>query len=386
VSAGRPFVLGSQAVRENQHPSPVAAAPGRIPRLDSIEVCRGIAATMVLTSHSAVILGAPANFGVSPFGQFFHFGRSGVDFFFVLSGFLISLLHWKDVGQPARLRRYAGRRLTRIYPTYWLVLIPIMPFDIFTHTLFDDYGSTAEVLKSIFLLPQDHTILDVTWSLRNELLFYVLFGLIILNRRIGLVIAGLWTVALVIRPFVVGAIANPWLDVLTYPMNVEFLIGVAAGWLFPRAEIARPGSLLGFGLVVFGALWFAEDRLWLTHLPWDRFFMVCLAYGLAAAAVIAGLSSLEQRGRVRMPRGLVALGGASYLLYLIHVPALLILGASERILHPTRFAPAWLLAGGFILIVIGGAMVAHRIIEKPLLRAIRRPTDTGPVALDRPMI
>ncbi len=335
---------------------------------------------MVLTSHSAVILGAPANFGFSPFGQFFHFGRSGVDFFFVLSGFLIALLHWQDVGQPARLGRYAGRRLTRIYPTYWLVLIPIIPFDIFTHTLFDDYGSPGEVLKSIFLLPQDHTILDVTWSLRNELLFYALFGLIILNRRIGFGIAALWIAALAVRPFAFGAIANPWLDVLTYPMNVEFLIGVAAGWAFPRIRIERPVALLGLGLAVFGALWFAEDRLWLAHLPWDRFFLVCLAYGLAAAAVIAGLSSLEERGQVRMPRSLVALGGASYLLYLVHVPALLILGASERILHLTRFAPAWLLAGVFILIVIVGSAVAHRTIEKPLLRIIRRPAKAPPIA------
>ena len=337
---------------------------------------------MVLTSHSAVILAAPANFGFSPFGQFFHFGRSGVDFFFVLSGFLISLLHWKDVGQPARLSRYAARRLTRIYPTYWLVLIPIIPFDIFTHTLFDDYGSPLEVLKSIFLVPQDHTILDVTWSLRNELLFYALFGLIILSRRIGFVIAALWIATLAVRPFAFGAIANPWLDVLTYPMNVEFLIGVAAGWVFPRSRIKRPFSLLGIGLALFGALWFAEDRLWLAHLPWNRFFIVCLAYGLAAAAVITGLSSLEEQGRIKMPRGLVSLGGASYLLYLIHVPALLILGASERILHLTRFAPAWLLAGAFILIVIVGAVVVHRTIEKPLLRAIWRPRKAAPIALD----
>ncbi len=327
---------------------------------------------MVLVSHAGVILAAPANFGASPFGQFFHFGRSGVDFFFVLSGFLISLLHWKDIGAPKRLKRYAIRRLTRIYPTYWLVLLPIIPFDIFTHTLFDDYAKPFEVLKSVFLLPQDHTILDVTWSLRNELLFYVLFGLMIFSRRIGLAVIAVWIVTLVARPFAFGAIADPWLNLLTYPMNVEFLAGVGAGWLFPRLSIRRPEFLLGLGLTAFVALWSAEDRLWLLRLPWGLFFLVCVAYGLAASTVIIGLSTLERQRRITMPRPLVALGGASYLLYLIHVPALLIMGASERVFHLSRFAPSWALATAFILITMAGAVILNRMVEQPLLRAIRK--------------
>jgi peptidoglycan/LPS O-acetylase OafA/YrhL len=349
------------------------------PRLASIEVCRGIAATMVLTSHSAVILGAPANFGFAPFGQFFHFGRSGVDFFFVLSGFLIALLHWKDIGQPKGLKRYATRRLTRIYPTYWLVLLPIIPVDIFTHTLFDDYASPFAVLKSIFLLPQDQTILDVTWSLRNELLFYVLFGAMIINRRIGTIIVGVWILALVARPFVFGAILDPWLNLLTYPMNIEFLAGVVAGWSFPRLRVTRPGVLLGLGLTLFICLWVCEDRLWFQHLAWDRFFLVCVAYGLAASAAIVGLSTLEQQRRIGMPAFMVRLGGASYLLYLIHVPALLILGASERVLHLSRFAPAWLIAAAFIAIIVAIALILHEIVEKPILRAIRRPDTIHPL-------
>ena len=332
---------------------------------------------MVLTYHSGVILGAPANFAFSPFGQFFHFGRSGVDFFFVLSGFLISLLHWRDIGKPDRLKRYAVRRLTRIYPTYWLVLLPIIPVDVFTHTLFDDYSKPLEVLKSILLLPQDHTILDVTWSLRNELLFYVLFGLMIFSRRAGIIVVGVWIIALVARPFAIDSLPDAWLNLLTYPMNIEFLAGVAAGWAYPRIHIARPALLLGFGLAMFAGLWFAEDRLWLLRLSWDRFFLVCVAYGVAASAVILSLSTLETDRRIRMPGALVTLGGASYLLYLIHVPALLVLGASERVLHLSQFLPTWSLAAAFIVITIVVAMIAHRWIEKPLLRVVRHRAETA---------
>jgi len=341
-------------------------------QLDSIEVCRGIAATMVVTYHASRILSAKADFGESPFGTFFQFGRSGVDFFFVLSGFLISLLHWRDIGTPGRLKHYGIRRVTRIYPTYWLVLLAIVPFDLFTHTLFDDYSQPFEVLKSILLLPQQVGILDVTWSLRNELMFYALFGLMIFNRTTGWVVVSIWIAAMAVWPFAFTMPENSWLHVLLFPMNFEFLAGVAAGWAVHRVTIGRPLTLLIAGLALFAAMWTLEDQLRLIHLPWDQFLYECLAYGAAAVAVIGGLSGLEIQGRLKMPRPLVTLGGASYLLYLVHVPALLVLGATERHLHLLRFVPPWVLDMVFIVAIVGGTIVVHLLIEKPMLRAIRR--------------
>lgn len=346
-------------------------------RLDSIEVCRGIAATMVLLSHCGRTLGAPVNFGEPPFGLFFQFGRSGVDFFFVLSGFLIALLHWNDVGRPDRLKRYAIRRVTRIYPTYWLVLLAIVPLDIFTHTLFDNYGALWEVAKSILLLPQDQTIIHVTWSLRNELLFYMLFGLLIYNRKIGTAVAGVWIAALLIRPLYSGPTTNAWVEVLTTPMNFEFLAGVALGWAFPRIQLTRPGWVLAAGLAAFLGLWYAEDQMWMWLQPPGQMFLVCLAYSFAASATLFGLSALELEGRLKMPKLLVTLGGASYLLYLVHVPALLILGSSERHLHLLRFAPGWLLAIIFVVAILAATLILHIYVERPLLRAVR-PRSTPP--------
>jgi len=342
--------------------------------LDSIEVCRGIAATMVVTSHAAKVLAAEANFGASPFGTFFQFGRSGVDFFFVLSGFLISLLHWQDIDSPHRLKRYATRRLTRIYPSYWLVLLAIVPFDIFTHTLFDDYNRPFEVLKSLLLLPQLHTILDVTWSLRNELLFYALFGLMIFSRGIGFIVVGAWIALMAVWPFALPTPQNSWAQVLFFPMNFEFIAGVLAGWTIRRVTLTRPLPLLAGGAALFLALWAAENQLRFVHLPWDRFIFVCLAYGAAATLVIVGLSALEMQGRIRMPRPLITLGGASYLLYLVHVPALLVLGATERHVHLLRFVPAWLLASIFVVMTVVGAVVLHILVERPVLQFVRKIT------------
>lgn len=335
---------------------------------------------MVLASHCAHTLGAPANFGTAPFGLLFQFGRSGADLFFVLSGFLISFIHWKDIGRPDRFKHYFIRRVTRIYPTYWLVLFLIVPIDAISHTLYDKYDQPLEIISNIFLLPQSDSLIDVTWSLRNELLFYTLFGLAILNRSAGAAIAALWIAILTVRPFVTIDLDTPMSNLVTYPMNFEFIAGAVAGWAIQRWRVPKPGVLLGIGLLVFAVvaaaedlrlLWTNEDHLWFPGPFWNIMILRSAGYGLAYVLIIIALSALEMRNRIRAPNPLVVLGSASYLLYLIHVPALLILGASERYLHLLQFVPAWLLAGFFMLSIIGGAVFLHIAIEKPMLRFIR---------------
>ena len=52
---------------------------------------------------------------------------SGVDIFFVLSGFIIYFIHAKDIGRPQRIYNFAKKRLSRVYPAYWVVLLGVLP-------------------------------------------------------------------------------------------------------------------------------------------------------------------------------------------------------------------------------------------------------------------
>ena len=336
---------------------------------------------MVLASHCGHTLGAPTNFGAPPFGLLFQFGRSGADIFFVLSGFLIAFIHWRDIGRPERLKHYLARRITRIYPTYWLVLFAVIPIDLVTNTFYDRYDEPWEIVKNILLLPQNDQIIEVAWSLCNELLFYTVFGLMIFSRKLGFLVLSLWSAAMVIRPIVAPYDDVTWLNLLTYPMNFEFIAGLVAGWALQRTKVRRPGFvLLGAGLVIFVLFAVAEDRRllwsnefhpWFPAAYWNVLILRCLGYGTAGVLIITGLSMLEMQRRIWIPRALTILGGASYLLYLIHIPVLVTLGASERHLHLLRYLPPWLLAAMFALLVIAGTVVVHLAIEKPLLRAIR---------------
>jgi len=355
-------------------------------RLNSIEACRGVAATMVVAAHCGHTLGAPENFGAPPFGLLFQFGRSGADIFFVLSGFLISLIHLRDLGRPDRLGHYLARRATRIYPTYWLVLFAIVPVDLVTHTFYDKYDQPIEVIKNIFLLPQNDQIIDVAWSLCNELLFYAVFGLMIFRRTLGIIVLLAWIVAMIVRPLAAPYADYDWLNLATYPMNFEFVAGVAAGWLIQRWEIPKPGIVLGLGLTVFilfavaedhRLLWSNEPHSWYPSVYWNILIVRCVGYGTAGVLIITGLSALELQRRIRVPRPLILLGGASYLLYLVHVPALLVLGAGERHAHLLRFMPPWALATLFIALIVAGTVTAHLVIEKPLLRMVRPPKNAA---------
>jgi peptidoglycan/LPS O-acetylase OafA/YrhL len=357
-------------------------------RFKSIEACRGVAATMVMLSHCGHTLGAPQNFGAPPFGLVFQFGRAGADIFFVLSGFLISLIHWRDIGRPERLAHYLARRISRIYPSYWMVLLAVVPIDLVTRTFYDRYDEPWAVVKNILLLPQNDQIIDVSWSLSNELLFYTVFGLLILSRRAGFLAFAVWIVVMVGRPIVAPYDDVVWLNLLTYPMNFEFVAGLTAGWLLRRREFRRPGAILVLGLAIFAAFAIAEDHrlLWSNEFHpwfpaeyWQPVILRSLGYGSAAVLIITGLTSLEIQGRVRVPAALSLLGGASYLLYLIHVPALVALGAGERRLHLLRYLPPWLLAALSVLLVIAGVMGLHLAIEKPLLRTVRPAKAAGPM-------
>lgn len=85
----------------------------KIKKLDSLQVLRAIAALLVVMYHSNVfsdlILKREYLMGI------FRFGYSGVDLFFVLSGFIIYYAHKNDFGNFSKLRPYLIKRFTRIY-------------------------------------------------------------------------------------------------------------------------------------------------------------------------------------------------------------------------------------------------------------------------------
>ena len=88
------------------------AAPSGL--LTTIQAARGGAAIAAVLAHAGTILAFPQHLGFVPMRGVFGAGIAGVDFFLVLSGFIIATGHGCDVGDRAALPAYAWKRATRV--------------------------------------------------------------------------------------------------------------------------------------------------------------------------------------------------------------------------------------------------------------------------------
>ena len=213
-------------------------------RIRPLEAARGIAAVLVVLYHATQFVEMT---GASPLGGVFHFGFAGVDFFFVLSGFVIAHVHGKDIGNPAALGHYAWRRFARVFPPYWAATLIVLPLALFIPDFRSGTPWTAAyLLHTFFLLPMaGFPLIPPGWTLALELFFYCLFALLIVNRRLGAGVIALWALAIVALR-VSGGEPPVWLNLFC----LEFLLGVGVALLRIRVGVIG----LGVGRGIF--------RLW----------------------------------------------------------------------------------------------------------------------------
>ena len=222
-------------------------------------------------------------------------GYLGVDFFFVLSGFII---YHSTVGRGRTARDYGWARFKRVY-------LPYLPIGIAMALLYTVLPNVSagdrewSWLPSLTLLPVNaNPALSVAWTLKHEILFYTVFGLLYFTRTLapGLVI---WAILIVINT--IAGIRNVPLALI----NIEFLMGIVAAILY---RTRRTHWLM---LVVSAA------ALWLWWMLGEKVEYSVLI-GLAVACAIPMVALRETDGKLTMPPLLIFLGTASYSIYLIH--------------------------------------------------------------------
>ena len=341
-------------------------ARGKLARgkLEGLEAGRGVAAFLVLLRHARTH--CQLAYGAFPDAKLLVFGHAGVDFFFVLSGFIIFHAHQADLGRPARLGHYLQRRFTRIYPFYWIAFLVAA-----AETLLSSHASPPLSLfvRSVFLLPTDQPpIIGVAWTLQQEVIFYTIFATIILNRRLGIAAFAAWFAYMVAvwslrLPHPLGVV-----DDLANYFNFQFFFGMTAAWIAGRFRIPAPRVLLAVGVVAFLAVGLAEDSGAAPNLN----LFTHLGYGIAAMAMVLGLVGWERRGDFAVPAILATLGSASYAIYL--TPPLSI-GAIWQVLVHTHLDTALSPWGAYAILVPSSTVVAVAVsfaVEKPAIALARR--------------
>ena len=330
-------------------------------KLDTLQAGRAFACLAVVLFHANDTLALPKYLG-HDVATLCRAGSSGVQFFFVLSGFVILLAHLKDLGHPGQLRNFAWKRFRRLYPPLWPVLLALVPI-FFLVPSFGKGGerSPLSIVLAFLIAPAPYDrLLTPEWTLRHEVVFYFVFAAVIWNRKFGFALLSLWLLLSALLPWhYPGFPSNSFFAV----NHLLFGMGMVACFVYRKREVNlwKAYTLTLLGILVFTVAWVL--RAWRpTQLLWP----LDLCFGAGAALLILGLAILERREHLIVPAFLTFLGEASYSIYLTHAPIISL--CAKLLLHAKGGLPS--LAVLFLVSIVGVVVgiLFHLWVERPLLR------------------
>lgn len=288
-------------------------------RIYSIQAGRGIAAIMVVIYHCYIIMKQPEYGGHYIFKTFSEFGLLGVNFFFVLSGFIILMAHKKDIGKNDAAAKYATKRAFRIYPVYWIWLLCYIIAGIlgFGHPDFsNDLGSFLNAITLIWMFPQEGALpLKVAWTLFYEVQFYILFISFIYSRALGIIVFSIWSALILLDLMGVakfGHISSAW--------NIHFLLGMLAYVMYERmkANYGVSALIIGISLLLSLVYYQIVQGNDMKNLRSDLLVIAAISFSF----IVYAIASIEKQRSVRVASFWKLLGDASYSIYLIHSAAI----------------------------------------------------------------
>lgn len=298
-------------------------------KIDSIQCLRGLAAIAVMMSHSLVNITAPGQAEVARF--LFLSGGSGVDLFFIISGFILVVSTAKSDGTLAYTGSFLARRMLRIWPAYVAATLLFMWVGYGGGVFL--YGPAQErILKSLAFIPLDfsgdapffgYAALAVGWTLNYEVYFYLIAAATMLFGRLRWAAMMLWMIlTLLIAPaFLSGftfasSFRQPltgYANIVTNPIILNFAAGVAIGLAAQHVPASLPRRFLA-GLVGAAAVFAVVMLLGRYRTGHGLAF-----YGMAYVPLVASLAVAAKSGlEIPVPRVLIWLGAISYSIYLVH--------------------------------------------------------------------
>ncbi len=321
-------------------------------RLGSLELGRALAALAVVAHHAGQ---ASDGFTSDHHGYLFNFGIYGVDFFFVLSGFIIYHVHQTDPKTMAAARRFLKRRLRRIY-------VPYLPIVILLIVAYQSFPGLSQGNRewgwftSLTLIPTGSPpALSVAWTLVFEMTFYLTFLILFyMTVHFWWYVIGWAFLTIVIWATVKSDTLYTPFSAMFDPLILEFISGMVMAYVLGRVSPPRWVLVLAISLVAVVLFFLAGEA--------HRVFM-----GFAMAPLVLGIALAERRFGFRMPAWALLFGSASYAIYLMHNP---VQSVVARILSGPDM---WILT--FLACCLAGTVAGllyHTLFERPVLRLLGR--------------
>lgn len=354
---------------------------GSIPHVRALDGIRGLAILLVMVHHFTFVeKSPPLDAAIRAASKM---GWTGVDLFFVLSGFLITSILLKNKGTARYYAAFYGRRLLRIFPLYYLVLavtLCLLPYVVDLGTVGDNsiwfwlHLSNIQIAFDGF----QHKSLDIAWSLSIEEQFYLVWPVVVSavsRRNLPYLCVAMVVLSAGVR-LALSLAGASW--AMTYVLTPCRLDGLALGSLLAcismerlRAvrQLAWPVALISAALVA--AIVGATRSTHMEGVLGQTVGYTFVAFLWGALLVLALTEPLITRALSIGP--LVVLGKYSYALYLLHLPVAFLL---RDALFPTAL---WPRIGGSIALgqaifhilagtaALGLAWVSWRFFEQPIL-------------------
>ncbi len=364
------------------------------PRIEVLDGLRGVAALFIVLYHF-LYLWIPANASMKwqwiakPVSLFW----TGVDLFFVLSGFLIGDIVMSHGRAKNFFKVFWIRRICRIIPVYVVFLASFYLVRVFLRIPLHFYGELpAKPLWSYLTMLQNlvmsadgtfgNYILGVTWTLAVEWQFYLIIPCILVRlpeKRTPIFCLIVMLLALAARFVLMVTNALPHLSTfMLFPCRMDsFAAGILAAWVYRRypewSRLARPArrwfaatfAVLFAGMVLMFRIQPRFNPITSTAgvfiYTWNALFFLCVV-------LLALWARHADRFGILSNRALVRLGWISYSFYLFHtlinyVIHYTILGRDCWILSKRDLAAT----GLSFLVVILVSMGLRECVEKPFI-------------------
>lgn len=303
-------------------------------------------------------------------------GFTGVDVFFVISGFLISSILIKEIRRgDFSLVTFYERRIRRIFPAFLVVVLSsvILAYLLLIPRDFENFGKSlaaAGLSFSNVLFWKESGYFDSTaelkpllhtWSLGVEEQFYLFFPLLLLfisrffkQRWVG------WILAIAVVSFLLSvwgvkyqpSAAFYLLPTRAWELALGGLLAMGAIPLVQQRHWRELEGLLGLGMIACGMFVLAPE----SAFPGVNALIPCLG---AAMVIHAGTSGGSMAGYLLSWRPLVLIGLISYSLYLWHWPLLVF--ARYYLVRPLSV----LETTGVILVALIAATLSWHFVERP---------------------
>jgi peptidoglycan/LPS O-acetylase OafA/YrhL len=324
----------------------------------------------------------------------FSCGWAGVDFFFVLSAFLLSLpfAHWA-CGERAfpNAVTYMVKRVRRVFPAYWAQLAIVLALAATTTAYV--FPSVTGLLTHLFMLLQlppwwTMPLNGVWWTLPTEFLFYILLlplALLLKTRTGRFVLAGLAAGAWLYRWWVFQNFADEGVGMMVMLMGNtlgcldQFIVGTFLAYFYVRHFSLRnprlPPALFliagvgGVLLVVYGIHWL-YGFYWSGH---PLLFLKNTLIGVSIASIMMACLMGSRVTRILLGnRAIIHCGIISYSIYLWHFPVVMFLSKWSFIADYPGYRLPLLMAFAVPLTWLL-SYLSYRWVELPFLRRKKQP-------------